>query len=81
MPGAFWNVNLPHTGSVLRAITKSFNEKYPNVRVREVPIPAAGYADQAHFTREVRAFMGNSPGGVAGRVGKIQDAHAYAREY
>lgn len=38
--------NLPHTGSVLRAITKSFNEKYPNVRIREVPIPASGYADQ-----------------------------------
>lgn len=38
--------NLPHTGSVLRAITKSFNEKYPNVKVREVPIPAGGYADQ-----------------------------------
>jgi len=38
--------NLPHTGSVLRAITKSFNDKYPNVKVREVPIPAGGYADQ-----------------------------------
>lgn len=38
--------NLPHTGSVLRAISKSFSEKFPNARVREIPIPAAGYADQ-----------------------------------
>lgn len=37
---------LPHTGSVLRKITQSFVKKYPNVTVREIPIPASGYADQ-----------------------------------
>ncbi len=37
---------LPHTGSVLRAITKTFNDKYPNVRIREIPLPSTGYHDQ-----------------------------------
>lgn len=41
----------------------------------------AGYADQAHFTRDVRAFMALSPRAVLGHVGKIQDAHVYTREY
>ncbi len=38
--------NTPHTGSVLRALTQSFNQRYPNVRIREIPIPAGGYHDQ-----------------------------------
>ena len=37
---------LPHTGSVLRAISKSFTDKHPNARVREIPIPATGFHDQ-----------------------------------
>jgi ABC-type glycerol-3-phosphate transport system substrate-binding protein len=37
---------LPHTGSVLRAITQSFQQKHPNVRVREIPTPAPGFHDQ-----------------------------------
>jgi ABC-type glycerol-3-phosphate transport system substrate-binding protein len=37
---------LPHTGGVLRKITQAFMKKYPNVTVREIPIPASGYADQ-----------------------------------
>lgn len=42
---------------------------------------SAGYADQSHFTREVRELMGDSPCSVIPNVGKLQDAHAYAREY
>jgi AraC-like DNA-binding protein len=42
---------------------------------------SAGYADQSHFTREVRELMGHSPCSVIPNVGKLQDAHAYAREY
>ncbi len=37
---------LPHTGRVLRRITENFNKKYPNVRIREVAIPFAGFHDQ-----------------------------------
>jgi multiple sugar transport system substrate-binding protein len=37
---------LPHTGSVLRAITQQFRQKYPNATVREIPIPSTGYHDQ-----------------------------------
>jgi multiple sugar transport system substrate-binding protein len=37
---------LPHTGSVLRTISESFMRKHPNVRVREIPIPATGFHDQ-----------------------------------
>lgn len=37
---------LPHTGSVLRGISQSFTQKYPNARVREVPTPSTGYHDQ-----------------------------------
>ena len=34
---------LPHTGRVLRRSTENFNKKYPNVRIREVAIPFAGF--------------------------------------
>jgi len=37
---------LPHTGGVLRAITERFNQKYPDVTIREIPIPSTGYSDQ-----------------------------------
>lgn len=37
---------LPHTGSVLRQITKSFVEKNPRASVREIPIPSSGFHDQ-----------------------------------
>lgn len=37
---------LPHTGRVLRRITANFTQKFPNVRIREVAIPFAGFHDQ-----------------------------------
>jgi len=42
---------------------------------------SAGYADQAHFTRDVRSFMGGNPRAVIAHVGKVQDTLAYSREY
>lgn len=42
---------------------------------------SAGYADQAHFTRDVRSFMGGNPRAVIAHVGKLQDTLAYSREY
>ena len=35
----------------------------------------AGYSDQAHFTRELRAFTGFSPKKFASLVGKFHDSH------
>jgi multiple sugar transport system substrate-binding protein len=38
--------SLPHTGSVLRAVTETFNKKYPDAKVVEVNLPNSGYHDQ-----------------------------------
>lgn len=37
---------LPQTARVLRRLTETFNQKHPDVRVREVAIPFAGFHDQ-----------------------------------
>src|SRR3954447_9295659 len=37
---------LPNTARVLRRLNESFSRKYPNVNVREVAIPFAGFHDQ-----------------------------------
>lgn len=38
--------SLPHTGSVLRAVTETFSKKYPDAKVVEVNLPNSGYHDQ-----------------------------------
>lgn len=38
--------SLPHTGSVLRAVTETFNKKYPDAKVVEINLPNSGYHDQ-----------------------------------
>ncbi len=38
--------SLPHTGSVLRAVSETFSKKYPDAKVVEVNLPSSGYHDQ-----------------------------------